>query len=161
MIALNNNLPIKDILPSADMLWWPLAPLWWLLLLVTLFTVLLIYKKRRHATVQRKKYIQKSLQLLETLTKEQDDHAVIEGVSVLLRRTAMSLYGRRKVAGLSANSWIQFLDKTGNTTDFTEGIGKVLLDQPYRKHSNFDRQAVIGLAQQWLEAQLQQGRNDV
>lgn len=161
MIFLNNNLPIKDIHLPDEIIWWPLAPVWWFVLLSALFLALLIYRKHHTATARHKILLNEAQHLLERISQQQDDQAVIREVSVLLRRTAMSLYGRHRVAGLSAQSWLAFLDKTGGTQAFTDGAGSALLDQPYKKHSQFEREKILGMARQWLEAQQVGGKKHV
>lgn len=67
----------------------------------------------------------------------------------------MSLYGRENVAGLTGTQWLNFLDNKGATTDFSDGSGQVLIQQPYKKLTHYDRKQVISITKQWLLSQPQ------
>jgi len=54
-------------------------------------------------------------------------------IPALLKRTALAVFPRAEVAGLSGEAWLGFLDATAGTTDFTSGPGRVLADLPYRQ----------------------------
>ncbi len=157
-----DSLPLRDIQLPEDGLWWPPAPGWWLLLLTGVFMLLLgvqKYRRRRQREqrIQRRQVVAEAQQVLQEIAQESDSQAAIQALSVLLRRTAMSLYGRQQVAGLSGLAWLQFLDASGQTRDFTAGSGQLLLDQPFRRRSIRQQEAhkpLITLVQRWLEAQL-------
>jgi len=147
---------LKDIhLPSA-VSWWPLALGWWIILIVAVSLLLIgVYFYRRW---QRKSpqeiIIAQSLQLFATLqTQSLTPKVLIMELSELLRRTAISLYGRGIIANLAGDDWLQFLNQKGETTAFTEGLGRVLADQPYRAEVDYDHQALLTLIQHWLEQQ--------
>jgi 16S rRNA G966 N2-methylase RsmD len=74
-------------------------------------------------------------------------------LSELLRRTAISLYGREAIANLAGDDWLQFLNQKGVTTAFTKDVGRVLADQPYRAEVNYNSQALLTLIQHWLDQQ--------
>lgn len=58
---------------------------------------------------------------------------VLTEIPALLKRTALAVFPRTEVAGLSGEAWLGFLDATAGTTDFTGGPGRVLADLPYRQ----------------------------
>lgn len=153
-------LSLRDIHMPTEVNWWPIAPGWWLLILVSLFFFLLAYKKYRQRRQIRRSWqiVSQSLELFAGLQKYSDDIAFIKGISALLRRTAISLYGKEETAGLSGQAWLQFLDDKSRSIDFTQGAGKVLIDQPYRKHAVFDREELIRVTKKWL---LMQGKPGV
>ncbi len=161
---MSKELPIRDIHLPDSVPWWPIAPGWWLLFLLGLFFVLLVYQKRirqrrlQHRKLNQKTQLYQAQQLLEKLNKNTDNKQLIKEISVLLRRTAMSLYGREEIAGLTGKAWLQFLDDKGETNVFSEGAGRVLIDQPYKKITRYERDELITITQQWLTAQAQDGR---
>lgn len=148
-------LPLRDIHLPDTILWWPLAIGWWLVIAVVLLIVLgigLFYtlnkKSRREQQV-----INDALVVLQQLAEEQNKAIFIRGISALLRRVCVSLYGRQQVAGLTGESWLRFLDRKGKTKAFTQGVGRILLDHPYQQQIDYSRQALLVLVQIWLQQQ--------
>lgn len=130
---------------------WPPAPGWWLLaLLLLLMLVATVWLWRRH---RRRAYRREALQQLKQLRNAANqDQAVLAELSILLRRVAISRYGRQQVAGLHGDDWLAFLDRTGRTQAFTQQ-GRALLDAPYRRQNADDTGPLLDLAQQWLRVQ--------
>lgn len=50
----------------------------------------------------------------------------IAGLSPLVKRTAMSFLPRERVAALSGDEWLRFLDEVGPTPAFVDGPGRML-----------------------------------
>ena len=156
-----NELPIRDIHLPDNVDWWPIAPGWWLLFLLTLFAILLVYKKFKKSSnnqtpesEKNNKTITNALNLLNEINSIDNNKQAIIKISILLRRTAMSLYGRENVAGLTGAQWLNFLDNKGATTDFSDGSGQVLIQQPYKKLTHYNRKQVVSITKQWLQAQV-------
>ena len=148
---------LKDIhLPDA-VSWWPLALGWWVLLFLVLVIIALgvyLYIRSQRQTRQEI-IIEQALQHFDRLqTQALNAKTLIMELSALLRRTAISLYGREKIANLTGKNWLLFLNEYGSTTAFTEGVGQVFADQPYRPHVDYHRQALLGLTHDWLKKQL-------
>ncbi len=156
-----STLGIRDIHLPSDVAWWPLASGWWLLMALGLFFIVLTYqklKKRRalHAFKNDpKKLLSQAQKLLNKVDQISDNNGVIKEISVLLRRIAMSLYGREKVAGLTGKEWLVFLDETGETDSFYLGKGQVLVDQPYKEYTDYDRNELVKMTSEWLATQIQ------
>jgi hypothetical protein len=163
----STNLPIRDIHLPEDISWWPLAPGWWLLFLIGLFLVILMYQRFKrqknkttltvgsiHNQSNDQQIINDAFDILNEISQLSDKQQIIKEVSVLLRRTAMSLYEDDKIAGLTTHNWLTYLDNKGNTTDFSEGIGQVLIEQPYQKHTHYQKDELISLIIRWLSKQL-------
>src|SRR6516165_10054078 len=122
---------LRDIHLPPPITIWPLALGWYLLLAFFIILMLiaiyfwLSYLKKHHL----KKCVMKRL---EELQQEQNlHHAVSEELSVLLKRAALATFPRKEVAGLYGEEWLQFLDKTAVTNEFTEGAGRQLISSPY------------------------------
>lgn len=152
---------LKDIhLPSA-VSWWPLAVGWWVLLFLVMITVAVYLYLRSQRKTKQERIIEQSMQLFNTLQQQSlPPKALIVELSELLRRTAISLYGREAIAHLAGDEWLQFLNKRGLTTAFTHGVGRALADQPYRPEVDYNRQALLGLTHDWLKKQLFKGGRD-
>ena len=147
---------LKDIhLPQA-IGWWPPAIGWWLvaliLLAVIIFAAIWVWKRyqsqayRRHAELQL-------AQIRERFQQQQDRCQLLSELSVLLKRTCITRYGRDRVAGLVGKEWLQFLDQTGATHAFTQGQGNALVNQRFRPAPDVDGNELIQLVQNWLKKQ--------
>lgn len=159
---MSGDIPIRDIHLPESISWWPIAPGWWLLLLLSLFFGLLTLQKIRRRNnkahrdaISQQDTIANAQKILKGMSKTLDDQQAIKEVSVLLRRTAMSLYGRDSIAGLTGAEWLMFLDKKGKTTDFSQGSGQVLIKQPYQETTHYNRKKLVAITSQWLQTQLQ------
>lgn len=136
---------------------WPPAPGWWLLaaMLLAAGVSLLLWLRRRR---RRRRPIRAALAELEgwRLQARADDdpagHA--ETLSALLRRAALVRYPRHRVASLTGEDWLRFLDRTSGTDAFTEGPGRVLGDDRYAPSVELDPEVVAAVAERWLRGQL-------
>ncbi len=148
---------LKDIhLPTA-VSWWPLAPGWWALLALFLLMIALavyLYIRSQRKTAQEI-IIDQALHLFHQLQQQSlAPKTLIMELSELLRRTAISLYGRDEIANLAGDDWLHFLNKQGSTKAFTDGVGRALAEQPYRPDVDYNRKALLGLTDNWLKKQL-------
>ncbi len=157
---LNSELPIRDIHLPDSVDWWPIAPGWWLLFLISLLAILLVYRNiKTHpdsnipSSQNTYKTISNAQTLLKKINRIPNDKQAIIKISVLLRRTAMSLYEDENIAGLTGSKWLSFLDEKGKTTDFSQGGGQVLLQQPYNKLTPYNRPQLVAITKRWLQTQ--------
>jgi hypothetical protein len=115
---------LRDVILPAPIPWWPPAPGWLLVgaLLVLLFCWWLICAIRHW---QSNCYRREALALL--------DAAGISDVELatLIKRVALSTYPRERVAALTGERWLTFLDQTGHTDAFTQGPGRWIARLPY------------------------------
>lgn len=79
----------------------------------------------------------------------------VQSISILLRRAALTRYKRREVAALNSVAWLKFLDKTAKTQDFSQGIGRLLIDAPYRaQYQQEVPRELFSLVEKWLKSNL-------
>jgi hypothetical protein len=145
---------LRDIHLPAPVSFWPPAPGWWLLALVIvllLVTTLWLWKRYRR-TAYRRAALKELQKLQQALQQGQADTPIIAELSILLRRVAISRYGRQQVAALNGRAWLEFLDRTGRTTHFSTQ-GHALLEAPYRRHIAKQAEPLLTLAQRWLQVQ--------
>ena len=127
------ELQLADIHLAAKPSAWPPAPGWWILsfLLLGLISFSIIKFTQFIRAKKYQKRILKALgQLEKKLQKDQSTEAISD-INILLRRLALAHYPRKKIASLTGQDWLKFLDESGNTKDFTQGAGKLLADAPY------------------------------
>lgn len=126
-------LPLRDIHLPDPVSWWPPAPGWWVVAgaLATAMVFAGIFAWRRRTRLQRR-----ALAVLEALQvryqRDGDAAALTRGVSTLLRRLALECYPRRDVAGLTGRSWLALLDAGLPDQPFSRGVGRLLVEAPYR-----------------------------
>ena len=142
------SLPLRDIhLPEA-VGWWPQAPGWWLLAgLALLLAASLLWLRRQY---RRRRYRRLALRELEQLAGLPAAELAV-GLSRLLRRAALSHFPRGECAGLSGEAWLAFLDRPFVERPFSQGIGRSLLEAPYRPTVDIDGPALLDLGRRWLK----------
>lgn len=151
---------LRDIHQPPAIPFWPLAPGWYFLfaLIIIALTVsgYCFYKKWLAHAVKR--LVLERIDELEKRQKAESFSAktstISEELSALLKRAALARYPRRQVAGLHAESWLLFLDRTGQTTEFSQGIGKLLTVYPYRSQSEILPEQFFHLIKNWVEKNL-------
>lgn len=141
---------IRDIrLPEPDF-WWPPAPGWWVLggglILVVAGLAWFFYWKGR----LRRAALGELERIRFRFEEDGDYRALAMALNMLLRRVAMARHSRRAVAPLHGRQWLEFLDRTGETAQFSRGAGRVLLEAPYVPQADFDARALLALVETWL-----------
>jgi hypothetical protein len=129
---------LHDIVVPPPVPWWPPAP-GWLWLLGFCAAAGLVLLGRGIIRWQRNRYRRDALAELARLEADAGDpanhNAVLAGMSAILKRTAITAYGRERVAALTGPPWFALLDAAGRTR-FGEGSGTVLEDAVYEPESH-------------------------
>lgn len=143
---------LHDIHLPAHPGWWPPALGWWLLAIIILLILIgLAYWIVRK--VQRGSLKRLSRRLLKAIDRHPNPNelpGVVFEISGLLRRCAIATYPREEVAGLCGNAWLQFLDRTLDTREFSSGIGRCLTGIPYQREGEGNVVALCSLVDRWL-----------
>jgi len=145
---------LRDIHLPTPVSFWPPAPGWWLvaLLIVMMLLTAVWWWRRRRRHAYRWQALKQLQQLQQALQAGNTEISIITELSILLRRTAISRYGRQEVAGLQGKDWLAFLDRTGCTTHFSTQ-GQALLEAPYCRAITQEAEPLLNLAQRWLQVQ--------
>ncbi|MGB5707385.1 MAG: DUF4381 domain-containing protein [Arenicellales bacterium] len=128
---------LRDIHLPADPSWWPPAPGWWILGLLLIAGVLFLIRvitARRRLTLPSRELVTQLERVNLSTDPEKARDALIR-MSRLVRRFAVTRYGRPNVARLTGDEWLGFLDQVSQSKDFTLGPGKLLAEGPYRSQS--------------------------
>lgn len=141
--------------------WWPPASGWWLfaLLVLALAAGLLWWWRRRRRAREASVQAERELEALcVAFTRDGDALALARGCSRLLRRLAVARFGRTPAAGLTGEAWLAFLDARGGGETFRFGVGRVLLDAPYRHPHDghggtLDASALCAAVRAWIRRQ--------
>jgi hypothetical protein len=107
-----------------------------------------IYRYRR-----RNRYRRQALKQLDRLIqyRERPTH-YLQQLNYLLKQTALASQNPSPVADLTGQPWLEFLDRSGNCTEFCQGPGSVLSEGPYSKNArHFNPDELQRLARQWIK----------
>lgn len=128
------SLQLQDIHLPESASFWPLALGWWLLLVVIVFLALWLTFKILKRAKQKKHRIEilNKFTVLEKKLRAEPSNTTIAEINTLLRQLAISYYPRAQIASLTGGEWLQFLDESGDTHDFSRGAGRILIEAPYR-----------------------------
>jgi hypothetical protein len=136
--------------------WWPPAPGWWLLAALVLGCIIFALYKLLQIRKRRARN--------GKLMAELDEHIRAGGsnptdlaasLSRFLRR--MALLDAPAAAAFTDERWLAYLDSRLGGDEFARGIGRVLLDAPYRTDRTFDVPALIALVRRWTRQVLDAG----
>lgn len=125
---------LHDIVMPHAVSWWPPAPGWYVLFfLVFLFSLWFAWRgyRRRRAGAYRRAALNLLAGLRSRVGKVDERIIALRELPELLKRTALAAWPRARIAGLSGDEWLAFLDSTGGTRDFTEGDGRLLSTLAY------------------------------
>lgn len=156
------ELPLRDIHLPAPIGWWPPAPGWWILLAILVGILLwLLWKWWKYQPPQQLDWFRLAKAELDSLqTLHRDEPLILlRELSVLLRRVAISRYGRGQVAGLTGTEWLDFLDQKVGKNLFKGKFDSLLTEMPYRASAEAETRALIVAIYEWLA--LQQGNGHV
>lgn len=151
----NNSLAdLKDIHLPAPVSIFPLAPGWYIVLAVLLVIIILfiLWQMRRASKQYKLKQVLALLAQIEAKAESSDveqREEVLPEISILLKRVAREKFSELHPQNLFGEKWLQFLDRSGKTTEFTSGAGRILLDV-YKRQSLENPQELFGVIKNWL-----------
>lgn len=151
----NNSLAdLKDIHLPAPVSIFPLAPGWYIVLAVLLVIIILfiLWQMRRASKQYKLKQVLALLAQIEAKAESSDvqqREEVLPEISILLKRVAREKFSELHPQNLFGEKWLQFLDRSGKTTEFTSGAGRILLDV-YKRQSLESPQELLGVVKNWL-----------
>ncbi|MDE0308748.1 MAG: DUF4381 domain-containing protein [Acidiferrobacterales bacterium] len=138
---------LRDVIPPPDPGLWPPAIGWWVLaiLLILLpfgirYLLSLIRENRARQHIAR--------DISQAVALKPDQAAI--RLSILMRRVAMSKFPNASVAGLTGEQWLEFLDSSGETDQFTQGPGRLLITAPYERHRVADVDPLTHVCMKWV-----------
>ena len=135
---------LRDIHVPPPPSWWPPAPGWWLLAIIILALCIYAFLYfRRH--YRRRRYRRAMLAELDRCiaASRSEPTELAAGLSRFLRRIAR--LSQPAAGALIGDRWLEHLDHSMATTEFTQGVGRVLAEAPYRPSPDYDTAALIAL----------------
>lgn len=150
---------LRDIHLPAAVSWWPPAPLWWWALAVLAVAAALsvaaaVALRRRRERAGALSACRLALRELGVLRRQffagGDARDLLAGLSVLLRRTALSLSPRAETAALTGDAWLHWLDARAGRELFSRGAARAIANAPYQPSADADARAVLSACEAWL-----------
>ena len=152
-----NGPNLRDIHAAAAPSWWPPAPGWWLLVAIVvallIFVSLFAIRKIRLRNARRRLLAEFD----RAVDATRDQPPLLAATLSRFLRRAQLLHSPR-AATLSGNAWLEHLDQQSGSNEFSVGVGRALVDAPYRAHADFDAPALIALARRNLRYAIGVGR---
>lgn len=112
---------LTEVEPPPPVSWWPPAPGWYVL--AGVLALALLWLLGRGVRRWRANAYRREGARLVRATTALAPAAALDAIAAVLKRVAMTTFGRDGVAPLSGADWVAFLDRTGRTTEFSEGPG--------------------------------------
>ena len=143
---------LRDIVTPTPPSAWPWAPGWWILLILGLSlistSIWWLWRWQRRSHPRRL-----ALKQLDQLQQQVADPRTLRQLSQLLREVALQVHPWEQVACLNGRRWLEFLDQTGDTTQFTQGTGQILSEGPYRPPQELLSPQLFVLCREWIQLQ--------
>lgn len=149
---------LHDIVAPAPLPLWPPAPAWFVFAALVLLGLLVLAARLLRA-YQRNHYRREALAALAASRPLLADPArrpeAVAAIGVLLKRAALVAWPRERVASLTGDAWLAFLDSTTPAPGFVAGPGRWLETAAYdpRSASALDEAEALrlaDLARRWL-----------
>jgi hypothetical protein len=122
--------PLRDIhLPPEPGLW-PPAPGWWVLIALALIVIVALARRALRAWRRRRRRRALLAEFDTALATARDAAEEAAALSSLLRRAAR--LRDPAAAALAGEAWLRFLDGDDPRRAFSQGVGRALLEAPFR-----------------------------
>jgi hypothetical protein len=135
--------------------WWPPAPGWWILAaLLLVLAIIALYKL--HKLRKRRRHERAVLREFDACVdaNRRDPAALAAALSLFLRRLVLR---DAHAAAYAGERWLEYLDARGGGEDFRHGVGRNLIDAPFRARADYDATALIALVRRFTRGALASG----
>ena len=96
------------------------------------------------------------LELDRSIDAAREDPALLAAaLSSFLRRIALRV--SPEAATFTGQRWMAYLDRQIGSDEFSQGVGRALLDAPYQPGVQYDAAALIALVKRFLRISLEKG----
>jgi hypothetical protein len=116
---------LHDIAVPPPIPWWPPAPAWYVVVALAI-QALGVAIWRVAAWWHRNRYRRAALAELAVIEAGSPQARTVSALAELVKRTALAAFPRERVASVSGEEWLAFLDATTNTDTFVRGPGRTL-----------------------------------
>lgn len=140
---------LHDIVLPPSPAWWPPAPAWFVIAVV-LFMVLLFSGVKVASWWWHSRYRRAALAELKQIEAAADGPQALPQLAALVKRTALAVYPRERIAGLTGEAWLQYLDASARTTNFTLGAGRQL-EAGYQRGGQLPTPELLVAVKKWIQ----------
>lgn len=116
---------------------WPPAPGWWVVAVATLIAIALLARWWRDPRRRTRRTALQELQHIRT--SDGDGAAVARAIQNLLRRYALTVFGRHTIARLTGEAWLQFVAAEGGEA-LSGPVGRSMLSTAFGNHATDERE---------------------
>ena len=144
---------LRDIHLPPPPAWWPPAPGWWLLAGICIFVIIFAsgyLRKHLRARRVRTAVLRELDRCIESARA--DPSALAAALSQFLRR--MALRETPAAAAYEGERWLEYLDTRSPGAEFRHGVGRQLVEAPFRPGCEYDTVALIALVRRWTRTAL-------
>ncbi len=145
---------LRDIQAPGPIETWPPAIGWWLLAGIALIALVglavWLYRRWRNNRYRREA-LAELRSLYEGWQNDRDDRAYLNRLQQLLKRVALTSFPRESVASLTGEAWVQFLDRSTGSHDFSMAESEALIDGSYRNDIEIDVEGLQATASAWIK----------
>ena len=154
------ELDLRDIHLPDGLPWWPLAPGWWLLtlLLILLCAGIWWYLRWRRQPLKQAS-LRELTRLRDAFSAGASRPQMLAEISALLRRVAISQYGRETAAGLTGEAWQTCLRELSQVDAFDAPQLELLVWHRYREGSDYDIDGLLRASENWIRSLPREGRH--
>ncbi len=126
--------------------WWPPAAGWWFLAMVVVLLGIMVYRHWQRMAPRRA-----ALYELKILEQQQHQNQLTAALlNGLLKRYALVCWPGTRVAALTGEQWLMFLDAHGGDGQFLRGDGRCLETLPYRDEP-LQLDKLVLLVRRWIK----------
>lgn len=155
-----NGPSLRDIHLPPEPGWWPPAPGWWLLALIAATVIVVAIAMLRRARRRRRRRREILAELDRHIQRARGDRVRLAAeLSQFVRRLAIK--DKPETVAWEGQRWLGYLDTRSDGEEFRHGVGKALIDAPYRPVADFDDAALIALVRRWTRNTLDSGAVNV
>ena len=143
---------MRELQPPEPIAWWPPAPGWWLLLVLLAAGLILSWALWQRRSRLRRDALQQLQRIRRDYGESGNTQELLRELSALLRRIALARSPRNQVAHLTGKAWLNYLDKAGQSDEFTQGKGQIIAVQPYSNAliSQSEVSQLLGTVESWI-----------
>lgn len=150
---------LHDIVMPSPVPWWPPAPGWYAVFAcIAAGAVWFSWRAyRQWRADEYRRAALKELGRLKGMIVSGEREPAMRELPVLIKRVAMAVWPREKVAALTGTGWLQFLDQAANTDAFTKGDGRLLLELAYAGNQkikmmpNDQVRSLMQIVEKWIQ----------
>ena len=154
------ELDLRDIHIPDSLPWWPLAPGWWMLMMLVVMLVAVVWWYRRwRRNPLRQASLRELAKLRNAFAEGASQTQMVADICALLRRIAISRYGRVHAAGLTGNAWLACLCELAHNDEFDSTQLDWLTWNRYRQESNCDIDGLLRACEKWIRNLPKEGKH--